>query len=243
MIIITIVIFNIIVIFIIIFIIIYPKNKLLLYNRCVISKISWHFTVANLSRTWVTETIVSVVNKFLRIWLEIPVPGILSNMFLARNKFCFNILLPSVKFIQCQTACRNALKTSQNDSIKQPWNSTSHHTNIQYDRYTWTRDFLREFHSEQEDKLQYNLLYQGSFFLHVKKFSLSRLNALWSVAQSKLPQNIFNFSIRYINNFLPTKKNFAKWGVTASRECSFCLSSEALVHVVAGCQSYLERST
>ena len=184
----------------------HPKNKLLLYNRHVTSKISWHFTVANLSKTWVTENIDSVITKFLRIWLEIPVSGTLSNIFLARNKFGLNILLPSVKFTQCQTVCRNALKTSQNDSIKQLWNSTSHHTNIQYDRYTSTKDVLKEFRSEQEDNLQYNLIYQGSFFLHVKKFSLSQLNALWSVAQSKLPKNIFNFTIRYINNTLPTRK-------------------------------------
>ena len=57
----------------------HPKNKLLLYNRCVISKVSWHFTVANLSITRVIETIDSVINKFLRIWLEIPVSGTLSN--------------------------------------------------------------------------------------------------------------------------------------------------------------------
>ena len=176
----------------------HPKNKLLLYNRYVISKISWHFTAANLSKTWVTENIDSVITKFLRIWLEIPASGTLSNIFLARNKFGLNILLPSVKFTQCQTVCRNALKTSQNDSIKQLWNSSSHHTNLQYDRYTSTKDVLKEFRSEQEAKLQYNLIYQGSFFLKVKKFSLSQLNALWSVAQSKLPNNIFNFTIRYI---------------------------------------------
>ena len=176
----------------------HPKNKLLLYNRYVISKISWHFTAANLSKTWVTENIDSVITKFLRIWLEIPASGTLSNIFLARNKFGLNILLPSVKFTQCQTVCRNALKTSQNDSIKQLWNSSSHHTNLQYDRYTSTKDVLKEFRSEQEAKLQYNLIYQGSFFLKVKKFSLSQLNALWSVAQSKLPSNIFNFTIRYI---------------------------------------------
>ena len=102
---------------------------------------------------------------------------------------------------------------------------------------------MKEFRSEQENKLQYNLIYQGSFFLNVKKFSLSQLNALWSVAQSKLPKNIFNFTIRYINNALPTRKNLTKLGVTASPKCSSCLSSETLLHVVAGCQSYLERFT
>ena len=29
----------------------HPKNKLLLYHRFVLSKVSWHFTIANLSKT------------------------------------------------------------------------------------------------------------------------------------------------------------------------------------------------
>ena len=69
----------------------HPKNKLQLYNRYVLFKISWHFTVLNLSKTWVTETIDSAARKFIRICLEIPVSGTLSNIFLSRNKFGLNI--------------------------------------------------------------------------------------------------------------------------------------------------------
>ena len=84
---------------------------------------------------------------------------------------------------------------------------------------------------------------QGSFFENVSKFSLSQLNAIWSVSQSKLPKNIFNFTIRYINNTLPTRKNLSRWGISSSSDCSFCLHPESLLHVVAGCQHYLERFT
>ena len=34
-----------------------------------------------------------------------------------------------------------------------------------------------------------------------------------------------------------------KWGLTSSSECSFCLHAESLLHVVAGCSSYLDRFT
>ena len=44
----------------------HPKDKLLLYNCYVLSKISWHFTVALLSKTWVTEPIDSVIGKYIR---------------------------------------------------------------------------------------------------------------------------------------------------------------------------------
>ena len=132
----------------------HPKNKLLLYNRYVLSKISWHFTVASLSKTWVTESIDSVINKYIRKWPEIPINGTLSNIYLTRDRFGFNILPASIKFIQCQTVLRNVLKSSPNDSIKELWKSTNSHTNIQYDVYNSTKQVLKEFQSGQEDKLK-----------------------------------------------------------------------------------------
>ena len=94
-----------------------------------------------------------------------------------------------------------------------------------------------------EDKLQNQFVCQGSFFSSVSQFSFHQLNKVWSSAQSKLPKNIYNFTIRYINNSLPTRKNLNKWGISSSSECTFCLNTETLLHVVAGCQSYLDRFT
>ena len=92
----------------------HPKNKLLLYSRFVLSKLSWHFTISNISQTWVKENIDSVVNSYVRRWLEIPISGTLSTVFMSRNRFGLHIIPPSVKFLQCQTTLRNALKTSPN---------------------------------------------------------------------------------------------------------------------------------
>ena len=61
--------------------------------------------------------------------------------------------------------------------------------------------------------------------------------------RSKLPKNIFNFTILYLNNSLPTRRNLLKWGISATSECSFCSAPESLLHVVAGCHSYRERFT
>ena len=109
-----------------------------------------------------------------------------------------------MKFIQCQTVLRQALKLSPNESINELWKSTNTHTNIQYDVYNSTKEVLKDFRSEHEENLQNQLTCQGSFY---SKFSLSKLNKMWSTAQLKLPKNIFNFTIRYINNSLPTGKN------------------------------------
>ena len=88
----------------------------------------------------------SVVNNYLRDWLEIPVSGTLSNVYLHDKKFGLNVYPPSVKFTQCQAVARNALKNSPNDSIKTLWKLTSSHKNIQYDQYTTTKEVLKDFH-------------------------------------------------------------------------------------------------
>ena len=94
-----------------------PKNRLLLYQRYVLSKLSWHLTVANLSKTWVIENLDNVVVRFVRKWLDLPISATLSGVSLPRNQFGLNLLLPSVEFLQCQTVLRTALKCSSNDVI------------------------------------------------------------------------------------------------------------------------------
>ena len=180
------------------------------------------------------------MNGYIRKWLDIPISGTLSNVFLERNKFGLNICPPSIKFTQCQTVIRNSLKESPNDSLKDLWKSSSSHTNIQYDVYKSTKEVLKDFRSNQEDKLQHHLTSQGLFFSNIIKYSLSSVNSIWSEAQSHLPKNIYNFTIRYNNNSLPTRKNTAKWGLSQSPDCSFCLHPESLLQIVAGCQQYLD---
>ena len=46
-----------------------------------------------------------------------------------------------------------------------------------------------------------------------------------------------------MNNSLPTRQNLTRWGLSPTSDCSKCLAPETLWHVVAGCQSYLERFT
>ena len=146
-----------------------------------------------------------MVNSYVRRWLEIPISGTLSTVFMSRNRFGLHIIPPSVKFLQCQTTLRNALKTSPNVEINELWKSTSTNKNIQYDVYTTTKEVIQDFCSKEEHKLQNQLSTQGSFFKSISKFALSQLTKLWSMAQSNLPKNIFSFSMRYINNSLLAK--------------------------------------
>ena len=50
----------------------HPENKIMLYSRYLLSKVSWHLTVADLTKTWVEENLDSLYTYYLRFWLEIP---------------------------------------------------------------------------------------------------------------------------------------------------------------------------
>ena len=51
----------------------HPRNKLLLYNNYVLSKLAWHLTIADLGLTWVKHNFRTLLVYFVRSWLEIPV--------------------------------------------------------------------------------------------------------------------------------------------------------------------------
>ena len=99
---------------------------------------------------------------------------------------------------------------------------------------------MKAFRQKNEQRLKNDLISQGSFFSNIIENSTLAFNSLWSSVQSKLPKNVFNFSLRYINNSLPTRKNLVKWGLSSSADCSSCSCPETLLHVVSGCKTYLD---
>ena len=176
----------------------HPKNKLLVYHRFLLSKISWNLTLADISKTWIVENLDSIVSKYTRQWLELPISATLSSRIINKSKYGMSLVLPSIKFVQCQTTIRNALKSSLNQNIVNLWNETSHHTNIQYDQYRNTKHSLKDIQTHHEDRVRNELLSQGFVFSSILTYSLSQTSSVWSRVQQKLPKNIFNFTIKYL---------------------------------------------
>ena len=119
-------------------------------------------------------------------------------------------------------------------------NNQHYSKNIQCDICQNTKDVLKAFRNENELRLKNDLISQGSFFSNVIDNSTLSFNSLWSSVQCRLPQNIFNFTVRYISNSLPSRKNLVKWGLSSSTDCSFCCSPESLLHIISGCKAYLD---
>ena len=218
----------------------HPKNKLLLYHRFVLSKLSWHFTIANLGKTWVVENIDNLVASYLRQWFELPISATLSTLILPKSTYGINCILPSTKFLQCQTVIRNSLRSSPNSDINSLWAQTSIGCNNQYDQYKNTKQVLTAIQKDNENRITHELKSQELIISCILTQASSKTRSLWSTVQQSMPKNIFNFSLIYLNNTLATRKNLCKWSILQSSACSFCLQAESLQHVVSSCKSYLD---
>ena len=153
---------------------------------------------------------------------------LLSGISLPYNQFGLNLQLPSVKFLQCQTVLRSCLRSSSNHVITSLWKSTSHSMNVQYDSYNGTKYALKIVRQEHTSKLKVQLPCQGIIIYSLLDHSLTTLHSLWSSVQAKLPKNIFNFTVRYLNNSPANRTNLHKWKLSPSPYCSFCLHLESL---------------
>ena len=82
---------------------IHPRNKLLLYDRYVLSKISWHLTVIDLGKIWISENLDDIVTIYVRQCLDLPISATISSIIPSHKNFGQAFQLPSIKFQQCQT--------------------------------------------------------------------------------------------------------------------------------------------
>ena len=100
----------------------HPKYKILVYSRHLLSEISWHFILADLTKTLVSENFDNTAASCIRRWLEIPISRALSNSFLTKTRVDgLNIYPPSTKFAQCQNLARNVLNSSPNKDTQILW--------------------------------------------------------------------------------------------------------------------------
>ena len=123
---------------------------MLIYQRYILEKISWHLTVSKISTTWIKENLDNIVSNYMRPWLEIPVNGTLKIITLSKSKYGLNFINISTRFTQCQATFTNALNNSSNKNINKLHQVIKKGTNIQADSYLLTRDAIKKIRSRTE---------------------------------------------------------------------------------------------
>ena len=83
-----------------------PKSKLLLYQRYILSKLSWHLTVATLPKSRVIKHLDNVVTRFVRQCLDLPISATLSDITLPENQFGLNLQLIFLNSSNVKPSCK-----------------------------------------------------------------------------------------------------------------------------------------
>ena len=181
---------------------------MLIYQRYVLSKLSWNLTIAAaIDITWVKQSLDSIVNQCARSWLEIPIAGTVDIIQLSKRKFGICYVMLSTRFTQCQTVIRNNLRKSSNNDVVRIYYDTNCDTNIQFDQFKSTKEVTTQYQKNKEDRITTVLTMQSLVIKSIWEHGVKSAAEIWSKSISKLPKKIYNFSIRYVSNSLANASN------------------------------------
>ena len=119
-----------------------------------LSKLSWNLTIVDIDITWVKQSLDSIVNQYVRGWLEIPIAGTLDILQLSKGKFGICYIMISTRFAQCQTAIRNNLRKSTNSDVLKMYHDINCDTNFQYDQFKSTKEVINQYRKMGKSVLQ-----------------------------------------------------------------------------------------
>ena len=193
----------------------------MLYSRYLMSKLSWHLTIADIEQTWVINQLDSLAHSYLQRWLEIPANGSLSIIMLSKSQFGLDIQDISTKFKQYQVVTRQCLKKSVNKDINE-LAQLSNDKSRQYDSFNSTKNALKSIRLNLTNKVKESLTTQGLVMRHVWDCVPSNTKKVWSFVQKAMPRNIFNHTMRYLHNTLPNMSNMQIWGCAENKMCPLC---------------------
>ena len=176
----------------------------------------------------IIEIIWSLKKKLLLLLLLVLV------IMLSKSQFGLDIHDISTKFKQCQVVVRQCLKNSENQDINQ-LHHLSNDKSKQYDSFNSTRNILKSIRQNMSEKVKKDLTTQGLVVRHAWDLTLTSTKSIWCTVQKYMPKNIFNFTIRYLNNTLSNMSNMHIWGYSENKLCVLCHQVQTLGHVVAGC--------
>ena len=131
--------------------------------------------IADISMTWIKQTLDNKVNDYIRRWLEMPISGTLDVISLSKQKCELGFVSVSSRFAQCQNTIRSCLKNSQNSDSRKIYQKTHTNTNLQYDQFNSTREVIKNIRAGKEQRIGNELTTQAlvvnSIWKHSNKAS------------------------------------------------------------------------
>ena len=187
--------------------------------------------------------------RHVRSWLGMPISTCIKELLtLPKNRGGFGIHLHLHLYKKLSLVKRSALRNSARPEIRQVWTDTSA-KNIATDSLLCSSDGL----SEAKKSLKSSLILQAESHLHslvlqgqaiqttvdcVPKSGIEQ----WSRVVEALPDFLFRFVKKALQQQLPTASNLARWKRIPSPDCMLCKKSihQTNKHLLSNCESLLE---
>ena len=237
----------------------HPLQKIQICQQFILSKMKWRFSIYDLTETWIIQNIENKFNRFYRKWLQIPVNGNVTHLFLPNTKLGLNMKEVKSVYRACKLTVRRILKCSNNKETEKLYQITSSKNVI-------TDEIINKTIIENDDSENYEIRSKCSYRFNksavddiwetflglkeqstvIKKIVESCYNKdiiLWQSIMRRLPVSIFNFSRRYLILTLANNSNLFRWKICETNLCALCEQVQTQLHVFNFCKAALNRYT
>lgn len=217
--------------------------KIKILHLIAFPKLSFTLKSYNFPATWITQELDSVVRKYVRFWMELPISANIDNLLLPYAKGGIN--LSSIKNYSdaLQLSKRYNLKNSRNFEINCLFKETSHR-NISIDEILLNSNSLAESKRKLtqgfNDHIMANiesLKIQGSTLISLQRSLSQTVIKRWSNRLQTVSEPVFNFVRKALIGVLPTNSQLCRWGRIASGSCPLCNAVQTNKHVLSNCSS------
>ena len=227
-----------------------PFYKIRVVQRYVYSKFCWRFSVYPLTISWVRSHMDSLISKYIRKWLQIPISGNISHLKFPKSQLGIDFCSISDIYNQCRVTVRRILKTSVNPEIQQLYTKTSSQNIVTDDIIEQAAAGISEYELKNAAKKiveKENLAKIWSNFVEMKEQCViitsitdccyKMLIKLWHDIVCRMPSNIICFARRSLILSLGNNSNLRCWNIRDSAGCDLCQKMQTQLHVfkLQGC--------
>ena len=232
-----------------------PFSKIRVVQTYVYSKLRWRFSIYPLTVTWIQQNLDSVVSRYLRKWLHIPISGNVSHLQFPKSKLGVDFCSMADIYQQCQMSVRRVLRGSTNADIQHLYAVTSSkNVNINEiienaaietsDRYalkTTTDKELAHRNFVETWSSFISLKEQNTLIIRLMETCHKKIIKLWQKIVTEMPTSITCFARRALILSLGNNSNLKRWNIRESQNCDLCNRSQTQLHVFSFCPTALKQ--
>ena len=100
-------------------------NKISVVQQYVYSKYRWIFSIYELTETWVSVNIDSLIGKYVRKWFQLPISANIQHLSFPTRKLGINFSFAKTIYQKCKLSVRRILRQSKNVEIQKLYALTS----------------------------------------------------------------------------------------------------------------------